>query len=113
MATKKFYILLLSTFFAASSAFAQITLNSTSPDYNAPYDTLIARGDKGYNAGKMLGVKTPALSLMFYNRAIEIDKDRFEAYNAKGTAYMEYEMYDDAIEAFTTCLEVSADNPQC
>jgi tetratricopeptide (TPR) repeat protein len=89
------------------------TMDPSAPDYNQPYDTLLAKGNKGYNAGKMLGVKSPALALIFYNRAIEINKDRWEAHKAKGQAYMEYRMLDEAIESYSTCLEVSPDNPEC
>jgi tetratricopeptide (TPR) repeat protein len=89
------------------------TLSPTSELYNAPYDTLIAKGDKGYSSGKILGVKSPALAMMFYNRAAEIDPQRADAFSKKGTAYMEYRMLDEAVESFSSCLEVSPDNPQC
>src|SRR3954467_14428558 len=80
------------------------TLSPTSELYNAPYDTLIAKGDKGYSSGKILGVKSPALAMMFYNRAAEIDPQRTEAFSRKGTAFMEYEMLDEAVESFSSCL---------
>jgi tetratricopeptide (TPR) repeat protein len=89
------------------------SLMPTAPDYNAPYDTLIARGDKSYFTGKMLGVQSPGLAMMFYNRAIEINKDRHEAFSKKAYAYMEYKLLDDAIENFTTCLEISPSDPEC
>lgn len=102
---------------AALSCCALVTLgqslNPSAPDYNAPYDTLLARGDKGFNSGKILGVKSPALAMMFYNRAIEIDKVRPEAYTKKATAYLEYDMLDEALENYNVCLEISPDYPAC
>jgi tetratricopeptide (TPR) repeat protein len=110
---KRSYCLLLFAFVSYSAANAQIMLNPSSADYNAPYDTLLARGTKGINSGKIIGARSPALGLMFINRAIEIDKDRYEGYLIKGNAYLDYRQLDEALEAFNTCLEVSPDNPGC
>lgn len=78
-----------------------------------PYDSLIASARRGSAAGKMLGQQTPALAIFVLETAIKKEPNRFEAYLAKGDAYMDYRMVEQAVEAYNQCLEMSPDNPQC
>jgi tetratricopeptide (TPR) repeat protein len=89
------------------------SMQPNAPDYNAPYDTLIARGNKALYSGKQLGVATPALAMMYYNRAIEVNKTKVEAYSAKGFANMDYNLIDASVESFKKCLEINPKNPGC
>ncbi len=109
----KSIVVACSLILVAGTLNAQMVMDKNSPAYNLPYDTLIRDGLKAIESGKTLGIKTPALGMMFYNRAIEINKTRPEAYLYKADAYRAYNQLDEALENLTLCLEVSPDNPEC
>jgi tetratricopeptide (TPR) repeat protein len=108
----RFLILVLILITTSGISVAQ-TIQAGAPDYNAPYDTLVKKGNKALYSGKQLGVSSPNLALMFYNRAIEINKARPEAYAAKGIAHMDYNQVGAAAESFKKCLEINPKNPEC
>lgn len=101
--------ILVALLLISSSAFSQ-TMPSTAAAYNAPYDTLIAMGNKSVSSGLMIGASSPNLGLMFYNRAIEIAPENPIAYERKGDAYLNYNMLAEAGEAYGQCLEIDPNN---
>jgi len=81
--------------------------------YNWSYDSLIVSGNTGISSGLLLGIKSPNMGLMYYNRAIEIQPENPLAYERKGEAYLNYKMLDEATEAYTQCLDLDGDNVNC
>lgn len=102
----------LGLFFVFLTAKSQ-TLSPNADAYNWPYDSLIVYGDKGISSGLILGVESPHMGMMFYNRAIEIQPENPYAYERKGKAYLDFKMLDEASEAFNQCLELEPGNAKC
>jgi tetratricopeptide (TPR) repeat protein len=86
-------------------------LSETSPWYNGPVDSLLVSGDKALQAGVTLRTKTPGLALLFYNRAAELNPNDPLIYTRIGTAYLYYQMYQQALENFAKSLALDPSYP--
>jgi tetratricopeptide (TPR) repeat protein len=101
-------VIILATFMTKAQ-----TMSPEADAYNWLYDSLLIQGETGVSSGLILGVESPAMGMMFYNRAIEIQPENPLGYQKKGQAYLDYKMLDEASEAFGQCLDLDATNVKC
>lgn len=96
-------------FVLTAPSFSQLTMSPTADAYDAPYDSLVQMGRKALAGAQFLGKRSAQLSMMFFNRAIEVNPDEAAAYAARGDAYIIMEDWDNAEKDFTKALDFVPD----
>ncbi len=97
--------------FSQSLSLSEMKIDKSSKFYNSSYDDLLTQGKIGLETGKSMGSKTPGMGLIYYNRAVEINPSKPEAYDLRGQAFLLYNMLEQALESYNKGLELNPDNP--
>ncbi|MFC2086112.1 tetratricopeptide repeat protein [Bacteroidota bacterium] len=80
--------------------------------YYMAIDELLEKGNTALESGKALGVKTPALALMFFNRIAELEPNDPIHQCRIGVAYVLHNMFPEALESFNKAQAISPNHPR-